>query len=108
MHEDVYEDIVSPNGTYKAVFSYRDGLTFGYEHILLEDVRLHGLLAADEITEADESGLGPVKWRGDRTLVVSYSCPDDQLVVREERWRDVRITYEHDPTAPAGRNTPQK
>ena len=55
MWEEEAKSLVSPDGRYKAVLSYRDGLTFGYQHVLLERTALHGLLAPAEVTEADNA-----------------------------------------------------
>src|SRR5205085_2622404 len=43
MWEEEAKSLVSPDGRYKATLSYRDGLTFGYQHVLLERAALHGL-----------------------------------------------------------------
>lgn len=100
---------LSPDGRYNAVLSYYDGLTFGYERIRLEDRSLHSLLVPDEVSEADESGLDGIAWRDQRTLIITYSCPDSELVVRESRWRDVRIVYQKtlSPAGDASGSAPQ-
>ena len=103
MHEDGRTEVISPDGRYCAVQSYYDGLTYGYDRVTLEDNALHGLLPAEEVSEAADEGLGPVTWRDRRTLVVQYYCPKDQLAVTQRRWRDVTIVYEPAPPAPQPR-----
>ena len=76
------------------MLSYRDGMTFGYQHVLLERTALHRLLAPAEVTEADSEGLDQIAWRDSRTLVVRYSCPENELVVRNRQWWGVRIIYQ--------------
>lgn len=98
MRDEVQNVVYSPDGRCKAVLSYYDGVTFGYRRILLEDRRLHGLLVADEVSEACESGLDQIAWRDAHTLVVTYSCPENELVARDQQWRNIRIVYERSAT----------
>jgi hypothetical protein len=94
MHEDEEQQLVSPDGKWTAVLSYRDGMTFGYYHVTLERPALWGLRRPHEVTEVASEGLDGIAWRGPQTLVVRYSCPANEFVVQELQWHGVRIVYE--------------
>lgn len=102
MHEDVEDVQLSPDGRYRATLSYSDGLTFGYYHVLIEDRRWHGLFAPDEVTEVASEGLTGIRWLSSRTLSVRWSCPQDEFVLRRQRWGSVHVVYEEDKDAPPG------
>lgn len=102
MHEEVQDVQLSPDGRYRATLSYRDGLTFGYYHVLIEDRRWHGLFAPDEVTEVASEGLTSIRWLAPRTLSVRWNCPEDEFVLRRQRWGSVRVVYEQDNDPPSG------
>ena len=87
MHEDGRTELISPDGRYR---------------VTLEDTSLHGLLPAEEVSEVDNEGLGPVTWRDRRTLVVQYSCPKDQLVFRRSGVQDPTTLARRDHRLRAG------
>jgi hypothetical protein len=93
MHEDVVQQLVSPDGKYTAMLSYRDGLTFGYYHVTLERPALWGFRRRDEVTEVASEGLDGIAWRGPRTLVIHFSCPENEFVLQAHQWHGVRIAY---------------
>src|SRR5207245_5703777 len=57
MQEEVALQIRSPDGQYKAVLSYRDGLTYGDYHVLLERTTPHARRGLDELSEPASEGL---------------------------------------------------
>lgn len=100
MWDEVQDQARSPDGRYTATLCYKDGLTFGFQHVTLDAAGWHLFGGHADIAEADCEGLRRVWWQGNRTLVIDYDgtkhndqVEDTAFVRQDPRWHDVRIIY---------------
>ena len=102
MHNQIYQEVKSPDGSYVATLAYRDGMTFGYFFVCLRpSAGWHALgaddpIPQDEVIEAAAEGIDHLAWQGNHTLVVQYEksgVEAAQFVSQPKAWRDVRILY---------------
>jgi hypothetical protein len=102
MHNQVYQQIKSPDGRYMATLAYRDGMTFGYFFVSLQTtaqwnpLQPNDAIPQDEVAEVAEEGLNTITWVGNHKLLVDYNkfgIEEAQFVLQTKTWRDVRIAY---------------
>ncbi|MEP6757242.1 MAG: hypothetical protein ABJA67_17180 [Chthonomonadales bacterium] len=101
MDDEFQSEAISPDGVYKAVMSYNDGLTFGYQHLDIHKVHPWWPFEQDtEVTEMCESGIKQMHWDGPRKLVVEYYGSGhkdvelkDYIVYKADHFEGVNISY---------------
>ena len=101
MQDDPGTAALSPDHRYRATLHYKDGITFGFQHVILETTGRHSFgIGIADIVEADESGLLGVSWRDNHTLIVDYDATkhrdsmwDTAFMNQQFHWRDVQIQY---------------
>jgi hypothetical protein len=102
MRDDISVQTRSPDQTYTATLCYKDGLTFGYQHITIDAAGWHLFGGHADVVEVASEGIVNIAWQGNRTLVVEYRGPrykgdeeDAYFVTQDHHWRDVQILYKN-------------
>ena len=101
MQDEFQQKATSSDSRYIAKLFYRDGLTFGYQHITLETSSWHPFgYGYTDLVEVASEGLMSVSWKNTRTLVIVYdgtknknSDCDTYFVTQPKAWGDVKIIY---------------
>jgi len=100
MWDEIQQEVRSPDHAYTATRCYKDGLTFGYQHVTLDAAGWHLFGGHVDVAEADCAGITGISWQGNRTLVIDYYNPtqnsDDKdalFVAQDRHWGDVQILY---------------
>lgn len=103
MWDEIQHEVRSPDHAYTAAVCYKDGLTFGYQHVTLDAAGWHLFGGHADVAEADCADITGISWQGKRTLVIDYYHPtqnDDKdalFVTQDRHWGDVQILYKNVP-----------
>jgi hypothetical protein len=101
-HEDgLLSEAVSPDGKYVAKAWYFDGLTFGFDHMTLEERGWHPFgLGVDDPIEFVLEGFRELEWRDAKTPRVYFDgskntdpSEDTSFVRKPSHWREISIEY---------------
>jgi NADH:ubiquinone oxidoreductase subunit 6 (subunit J) len=100
MWDETQQTARSPDGAYTAKLLYKDGLTFGFQHVTIDMAGRHVFGGHADIAELASEGADAISWSGNRTLVISYDATrhkdpdcDTMFVSQLKSWRDVHIEY---------------
>jgi hypothetical protein len=100
MWDETMATSTSPDGVYIATLYYKDGLTFGFQHVTVDRSGWHLFGGHAELAELACEGVAGLSWRDSHTLFVDYDGTkhpnrdyDTEFVSRQSRWRDVQVIY---------------